>query len=519
MVEGNRVEARFYSKLGKIMRLLQKVAAVAAIAFVLSLAMTSPLRAQTLESWVADNCEVCVDRMDSQTGAYILEKGEESLVGRAWLTQHATESIDVQYFIWSTDNIGILAAEGLLSAAERGVRVRVLVDDFLIDAEDRTLLLLSAHPNADIRIYNPNFAVGVSLWQRIKNAFSDFRAMNQRMHDKTAIFDGVAGITGGRNMADEYFDFDHKYNFRDRDILLLGKAVSDMQASFDEFWNSPYAVPVEQILADELDEVASTDVAERATLLHAYAADPSNFAPNVRDAIESLSDSFPALLQAMVWDDVSFISDVPGKNRGDAGLGGGGLSTSQLAEIVMGAKESVLIQSPYLVMPDGAIEMFGQLVDKGVRVRISTNSLASTDNIQAFSGYAGQRKAILKAGVEVYEYMPYPALREELIDRYPALQDGGPIFALHAKSMVVDGRLIYIGTFNLDPRSANLNTEVGAVIENEALARQLTESIERDIRPENSWQTTLDVNPDDEVSIGKRMRLWFNRALPTEPLL
>ena len=501
------------------MRLLNQPATAMVAMLVLSFAITSPLQAQTLESWVANNCDGCIDRMASETGAYILEKGEESLVGRAWLTQHATKSIDVQYFIWSTDNIGILAAEGLLSAAERGVKVRVLVDDFLIDAEDRTLLLLSAHPNADIRIYNPNFAVGVSFWQRIKNAFSDFRAMNQRMHDKTATFDGIAGITGGRNMADEYFDFDHQYNFRDRDILLLGKAVGDMQENFNEFWNSPFAVPVEEILADELDDVQESAIAQRAAELHAYASDPSNFAPAVRQAIESLSDNFPALLAAMVWDDVAFISDVPGKNRGDAGLGGGGQSTSQLAEIVMGAKKSVLIQSPYLVMPDGGIEMFARLVDNGVRVRISTNSLASTDNIQAFSGYAGQRKAILQAGIEVYEHMPYPALREELIERYPELQDGGPIFALHAKSMVVDDRLIYIGTFNLDPRSANLNTEVGAVIENEELARQLTDSIERDIRPENSWETTLDFNPDGEVGIGKRMRLWFNRALPTEPLL
>ena len=183
--------------------------------------------------------------MSTQSGGYILEKGEEALIGRAWLTQHATESIDVQYFIWSTDNIGILSAQGLLSAAERGVKVRVLVDDFLIDAEDRTLLLLSAHPNADIRIYNPNITVGMSLWQKLKAVLFDFRAINQRMHDKTAIFDGVAGITGGRNMADEYFDFDHEYNFRDRDILLLGVAVEQMSENFEEFWNSELAVPVE----------------------------------------------------------------------------------------------------------------------------------------------------------------------------------------------------------------------------------------------------------------------------------
>ncbi len=194
--------------------------------------------AQSIASWIDENCDDCSKRMASQTGVYVLEKGEEALIGRAWLAQHATKSIEIQYFIWSTDNIGILAAEQLLTAAERGVTVRVLVDDFLIDADDRTLLLLSAHPNVQIRIYNPNVSVGVGFWQRLKNAVTGFRAINQRMHDKTAIFDGIAGITGGRNMADEYFDYDREYNFRDRDVLLLGRSVTDMQENFEEFWSS-----------------------------------------------------------------------------------------------------------------------------------------------------------------------------------------------------------------------------------------------------------------------------------------
>jgi len=174
--------------------------------------------AQAIEGWIGRNCADCEQRMTTQTGAYILEKGEEALLGRAWLTQHAETSIDVQYFIWSSDNIGTLAAEGLLKAAERGVSVRVLVDDLLIDADDRSLLLLAAHPNVHIRIYNPNITVGTSLLARMFNALTDFRGVNQRMHDKTAIFDGIAGITGGRNMADEYFDFDHEYNFREREF-------------------------------------------------------------------------------------------------------------------------------------------------------------------------------------------------------------------------------------------------------------------------------------------------------------
>ena len=483
------------------------------------LAAPAVTQGQSIADWIETGCADCAARMESQTGAYILEKGEDSLVGRAWLTKHAAESIDVQYFIWSTDNVGILAAEGLLSAAERGVRVRVLVDDILVDAENRTLLLLSAHPNAEIRIYNPNFAVGVSLWEKVRNVFSDFRAVNQRMHDKTAIFDGVAGITGGRNMADEYFDFDHEYNFRDRDILLVGAAVNEMTANFEEFWTSDYAVPVEVILAAEPADISDAAVRRRARELHAYAADPRNFAPAVRQAIEASGGQVRPLLESMVWDEMTFISDIPGKNRGDMGLGGGGESTRRLIEALRDAKQEILIQSPYLVMPEGGIEFFEELVDRGVRIRISTNSLASTDNIQAFSGYASQRKRLLRAGIEIYEYKPYPALRKTLLKRYPKIAENDPVFALHAKSLVIDNEVIFIGTFNLDPRSANLNTEVGVLARNAELARQLVDSIEQDIRPENSWRTTLDFNPDGEVSRAKRLRVWLNRMLPIEPVL
>jgi putative cardiolipin synthase len=457
--------------------------------------------------------------MTSKTGVYVLEKGEEALLGRAWLAQHATTSIDVQYFIWSTDNIGVLAAEQLLSAAERGVAVRVIVDDFLIDAEDTTLLLLAAHPNVDIRIYNPNVTVGVGLWQRIKNAFTDFREINQRMHDKTAIFDGVAGITGGRNMADEYFDYDQEYNFRDRDVLLLGRAVVDMRSNFDEFWESDFAVPVDRILADDAGEISADAVSRHFQHLHDYANDPVNFEPQVREAIATADRFFPYLLQAMTWTDVNFLNDAPGKNDGQSGLGGGGESTRQLFDAVRNARQSVLIQSPYLILPEGGIELFADLIRRGVRVRISTNSLASTDNIQAFSGYQKQREDLLEAGVELYEFMDEPTIREELIERYPRIARNDPIFALHAKSMVIDDRLLFIGTFNLDPRSANLNTEVGILVDSAELARQVTASIERDMAPGNSWQTTKDFNPDFVVGRGKRFRSWLNSLLPIEPVL
>lgn len=466
--------------------------------------------------WVERVCITCTERANEHTGVYILEEGEESLLARAWLTRHATQTIDVQYFIWSTDNVGILASTELLEAAGRGVRVRVLVDDFLIDAEDKTLLALAALENVEIRIYNPQYSVGTSTFQRLLNMLKSVRAVNQRMHDKTVSFDGVVGITGGRNMADEYFDYDQAYNFRDRDVLLIGQVVPEMTANFSEFWSSELSVPVEELLHDELSALTEGEVTAHHQMLRDYARDESNFAPEVRVALGELPQKFPALEENLVWDEVSFISDAPGKNANRFKLDGGGESTSQLIEVLAAARESVLIQTPYLVLPEGGIELLAQLVQRGVRVRVSTNSLASTDNLMAFSGYYNQRQELLEAGLEIYEFRPDAAVRTQLNKR-GATRD--TIFALHAKSMVVDRRNLYVGTFNLDPRSANLNTEVGILMHNEQLAEQLAESIEVDLEPENSWRISLDFNPDSQQPWSRRLSMWLWSILPVEALL
>ncbi|MCA1979223.1 MAG: phospholipase D family protein [Thiobacillus sp.] len=456
-----------------------------------------------------------------QTGATLLDTGESALRARAWLADHARHSIEVQYFIWSSDNVGILAAEALLRAAERGVRVRVLVDDLLIDAPDKTLLALARHPNVDIRIYNPRHKVGTPLHTRLLNVITDFRGVNQRMHDKTFIVDGRVGITGGRNMADEYFDYDRDYAFRDRDVLLLGESVKTMRANFDAFWTSPLAVPVEARfdglgLMKKHVKVDADEVQQVYRELHAYAARPENFAPEVRAAIAATPESFARLARDMAWGPVEFIHDTPGKNGNRWSLGGGGTSGAALAQLVAGAKESILIQSPYLVLSDRAKALFRAAVARGVKVRILTNSLASTDNLQAFSGYRKQRRALLKMGLDIREFKPDPASRAALMSRANA-PARPPVFALHAKSMVVDGKVAFVGTFNFDPRSENLNTEVGAIIRHEGLARQLQEIMETDLRPENSWRAADE--PDQYVPLTRRgqVRLW--QLLPLKPVL
>lgn len=458
-----------------------------------------------------------------KSGVYVLDTGSEALLARAWLAENAQTSIEVKYFIWSTDNIGILAAEALLRAAKRGVRVRVIVDDFLIDAPDKSLLALNRHPNIEIRIYNPRISVGVPLQKRVLNLLTDFRGVNQRMHDKTVVVDGKIAITGGRNMADEYFDYNHAYNFRDRDVLLLGKTVQTIQANFEDYWNSKLSVKVEELYNGWGLMQKNVTIDERQSRLiyrelHRYAKRPENFAPEVHDAIAEVPTAFATLARRMTWCEVEFIGDRPGKNGNLISLGGGGQTTFRLAQLVQNAQKSIVIQSPYLVLSDDAIAMFRQVIDRGVTVRINTNSLASTDNLQAFSGYRNMRKRLLNMGFKIYEFKHNPAVQRKLMQTCSPLARKAPIFSLHAKTMVVDAQTVYIGTFNLDPRSENLNTEVGVIIHDKALAQKVLASIEVDMAPGNSWDAAKD-NPDQYVSRAKRNKVRLYQMMPIRPLL
>lgn len=457
------------------------------------------------------------------SGAYVLNKGAIALMTRAWLSDNAAHTIDVQYFIWSNDNIGILASEALLRAADRGVKVRVIVDDLLVDAPDKTILALAKHPNIDIRIYNPKHSVGTPTYKRLFNIATDFRSVNQRMHDKTFIVDNKVAITGGRNMAAEYFDYHHSYNFRDRDVLLLGSVVNTMNTSFETFWRSHLTVSVETLYgnADLLSKTVSVDKQEIQKIytdLHQYAHQASNFAPEVRNAIATMATLFPELAKQVIWDHISFISDTPGKNTQTTGLSGGGKTSSALAKLVAEANTSIVIQSPYLVMSDQAKTLFKQAIKRGVSIRIHTNSMASTDNLQAFSGYRNQRKELLKMGIAVFEFKPHPAEQLALMEASKLSQKHLPVFAIHAKTMVIDAKTVYVGTFNFDPRSQNLNTEVGAIIHNPVVADEVLKSIETDMHRKNSWNAATDY-PDQHASFIKRCKVHFWQLIPIEPLL
>lgn len=463
------------------------------------------------------------ERKKPSSGVLILEKGEDALLTRAWLADQARKSIEVQYFIWSTDNIGILATEALLRAANRGVSVRVIVDDLLIDAPDKTLLALTKHPNIQIKIYNPKHKVGTPIQKRILNLLTNFKGFNQRMHDKTFIVDSFVAITGGRNMAEEYFDYNHDYNFRDRDVLLIGQAATGIQKSFNKFWNHEISFNVEDLfdgfgILQKNVSVNDTEIQEIYQTLHEYASSPENYEPLVRQTIENITTNLPKLSKDIVWTDVSIISDDPGKNDVSFNLGGGGKSTKALTALLNSAKREVIIQSPYLVLTKEAKALFNTLIKRGITISISTNSMESTDNIQAFSGYKNQRQQLLNMGIKIFEYKAFPEIQKTVMQRYDRVNQDPPIFTVHAKTLVIDSEKVFIGTFNLDPRSVNLNTEVGAVIINNKIATNVRHSIMQDMSPDNSWNPSTD-NPDGRNSLLKRSRVLFWQLMPIKPLL
>jgi len=238
----------------------------------------------------------------------------------------------------------------------------------------------------------------------------------------------------------------------------------------------------------------------------------------VRAAIADVPSSFATLAQQIVWGQVDFISDRPGKNDSILSLGGGGQATLELSKLVEKAKKSVVIQSPYLVLSDEAIELFRKCIARGVTVHINTNSLASTDNLQAFSGYRNQRKRLLDMGIQIYECKPQPDIQQKIMQKIPSARNKTPIFSLHAKTMVIDKEIVFIGTFNLDPRSENLNTEAGAIIHNSELARKINDLIEIDMAPENSWDASKD-DPDQYNSFTKLNKVRLYQMMPIKPLL
>lgn len=465
---------------------------------------------------IAQTLSLAADKMKAKTAVYTLENGGSSLISRLWFFEHAKKTIDIQYYSFAKDVTGLIASDYVIRAADRGVKIRILIDDAACRMYSHEIQLLDSHENIDVRVYNAGLMLG-RLDRRILKLAKNYTRLLRRMHNKAVIFDDQIAISGGRNVADEYFDYDDRYNFRDRDLLMMGKAVNEVTQSFDKFWTNTLTVPYSE-LSSEGKKDKYTDPA-RFDKLHQEAINKQP--QQMRDKIKTFPASIKTALASgeLLWmDSVTFISDIPGKNEHKENREGG-ICTDSLLRLFSQAKTSIDIQSPYFITTAESQQLIRETIQRGIKIRLLTNSLASTDNHEAFSGYQKDRKTILEDGVQVYEFKPDAKVRFKLMDPdVQAALNYKPVYGLHSKTIIIDKYITIIGSYNFDPRSANYNTECFTVIRSTKVAQNVLKYIEEEFLPENAWKVTVECNPDKEAKIKKRIKVVSRKVIPKKIL-
>jgi putative cardiolipin synthase len=410
------------------------------------------------------------------SGVYPLLEGGDAFAARILLAQAAERSLDVQYYIWRNDRTGTLLFEALREAADRGVRVRLLLDDNNTAGLDAVLAALDAHPNIEVRLFNP-FA---SRSLRLLGYLTDFSRLNRRMHNKSFTADSQATIIGGRNVGDEYFDATHGMLFADLDVLAMGPVVRDVAADFDRYWAAESSYPAGRLLGRA--EGASLAALEAKAASIAAASAARRYADGLRGSA-FVRDLLAGTLQ-LEWAPTRMISDDPAKALGRASPTT--LVFSQIRAATGEPQTGLDLVSPYFVPTETGMGDFIGMRSRGVRVRILTNALEATDVAPVHAGYARRRKALLEAGVELYE-MRRAATGVSSGSRAVG---GSSATSLHAKTFAVDSTHVFIGSFNFDPRSARLNTELGFVIDSSELGRSLAARFDTAV-PANAYEVRL----------------------------
>jgi len=402
---------------------------------------------------------------ENLSGVVPLADGRDALAARILLARAAQETIDVQYYIWQTDTTGWLLLEELRAAAARGVRVRMLLDDNGISGLDNVLADLDAMDNVEIRIFNP-FTMRNS--KMLSYAFDFFR-LNRRMHNKSMTVDGVATVIGGRNIGDIYFAYGEGTAYFDLDVLVVGPAARDVSENFDAYWTSGSSYAAADILPPHEDGLA--ELAAAVAIAQASARG-SEYAASIADA--------PVLSRVlegedvMEWTTVTLVSDDPAKGLGAAAQDA--LLVRQLPALLAQPAESIDLVSAYLIPGDAGTALIEGFLAAGIRTRLVTNSLEATDVPVVHSAWMGYRDRLVRAGAEVLELR---ARQGRPADASLAQILTGSQSSLHAKTFAVDGARIFIGSFNFDPRSASLNTEMGFLIESPTIATAMSRSLDR----------------------------------------
>jgi len=416
-----------------------------------------------------------------RSGVFALPSGRDAFAARVLLAGAAERAIDVQYYIWHADMSGTLLLDALRRAAERGVRVRVLLDDNNTGGRDAAIAAVAALPNVEVRLFNPFAVRGL----RAFDLLGDFARLNRRMHNKSFTVDNQATIVGGRNVGDEYFDAGGDFGFVDLDVLAIGPAVSDVSEDFDRYWASASSYPALALLpAPALP--ASLALERR---LQAIEHEPVAQAYRQTIAASSFVEDMRARRLPLEWTDVHLVSDDPSKGLGQAA--DDDLMWARLKRIVARPRSELVLSSPYFVPGEAGVADFGAMAAGGVRVTVLTNSLEATDVPAVHAGYAKRRVALLRAGIALFEVKRASSRRHEAGSGHLLAGSGSSASSLHAKTFEVDGRHVFIGSFNFDPRSARLNTEMGFVIDSPTLAQGMADSVAREAA-EGAYRVRLD---------------------------
>lgn len=414
-----------------------------------------------------------------QSGVLMLAQGREAFATRMLLADAAERSLDVQVYIWHADLTGTLLMQAMRAAADRGVRVRILLDDNTTAGMDERLAALDSHPHIEVRLFNP-FTQRDWRWV---GYLTDFGRLNRRMHNKSITADDRVSIVGGRNMGDEYFGAGQDVSFVDMDVLATGAVVPQVSADFDRYWSSASAYPVASLLP-----AAPPQALDRMT----KSADALARSPSAAPYVAALKQStfikqLVASELALEWTTVRLVSDDPAKGLGQAKSET--LVPQRLREVLGQPTRELLLVSPYFVPTDSGTRALTDLSGQGIQVSVLTNSLAATDVPAVHAGYAKRRAALLRGGVKLFELKPDGmAPRSSPEDRGLMGSSGA---SLHAKTFAMDGQRVFVGSFNLDPRSAALNTESGFVIDSAPMAAQIATAFAEQL-PKRSYVLRLD---------------------------
>ena len=469
-------------------------------------------------SGVAGSLERAARRHPGKSGFAVIPNNREAFTDRASLARFAQKTLDVQYYEWHLDTVGRMLGDEIIQAAERGVRVRFLLDAISFKKRDSAIAALSAHPNIEVRLFNPaqhRSARGVEF-------LANFGRLNKRMHNKSMIMDNACAIIGGRNIGDEYFGLGETSNRRDFDIVALGPIVRDISNAYDKFWNSRASVPIEALVKEEYN---INDFRSQVAVLREQ-MQPERYPFPLESDLKSLRARVDGMTGDVVWTHGRLLRDSIESMKTE---GQGETVVVSLAAMIKEARKEVLIESAYFVVRQQGIDLTRSLTSRGVKVRVLTNSLASNNVLAAQSGHSQHRGDLIDAGMDLYELRPDAAS----VMWQVAPQGRNCVTALHAKVLVIDEQRAFVGSFNFDPRSAEINSEIGLLVDSPVFARKVKAILENGIKPANAyhvtkdergklrWDTIIDGQPrtwskDPETSGFKRFKAGAIELLPIQ---